>query len=496
MTTQTLAPPAHRRARLLPSVSSVPRRRLLVPVVIAFAFLVTQGVVQAVTPFIRQDDWTFLLPDNQPNVAPPRYYNISEGRWLNTGWWWLVGQHGTPTTAALTYALGYALLVAGMWRVLRRAGVRPAPVVDVLLGTALYASCVWVQLLYWPGALTPSVLVGATAMWLLPWASRTRVRMALWLLLSGVAAVLSYPPIGVVLLVFAVVHLRDAPWRRVLAVVAGWVVAFGSGILVAYTLNWIFNQHFGIELASWRQANPLNSLDSLYDNVDRWLDSARDLWRAQWWVALVGLVAFAVGIRDHRVRPRLLRLLAAFVVACGVDAGQTVVTGAVTEARGQLWTWLVAVLPVAFLLLRRGRTEPRAVRVSPAERVPALLLAVLAVVGVLAWRADIGAHQETRVQYAAIAEQATAPEAGEPAARIVVYQDWYIKGSRDGALMASTMFMAVRQATGGVQPRWCRGDECVELARQAESRSVVRIDSPAGLSHVIGIVVPPPPDWL
>jgi hypothetical protein len=115
---------------------------------------------------------------------------------------------------------------------------------------------------------------------------------------------------------------------------------------------------------------------------------------------------------------------------------------------------------------------------------------------VLAWRADIGAHQETRVQYAAIAEQATAPEAGEPAARIVVYQDWYIKGSRDGALMASTMFMAVRQATGGVQPRWCRGDECVELARQAESRSVVRIDSPAGLSHVIGIVVPPPPDWL
>jgi hypothetical protein len=496
MTTQTLAPPAHRRARLLPSVSSVPQRRLLVPVVIMFAFLVTQGVVQAVTPFIRQDDWTFLLPDDQPNVAPPRYYNISEGRWLNTGWWWLVGQHGTPTTAALTYALGYAVLVAGMWRVLRRAGVRPGPVVDVLLGTALYASCVWVQLLYWPGALTPSVLVGATAMWLLPWAARTRGRMALWLLLSGVAAVLSYPPIGVVLLVFAVVHLRDAPWRRVLAVVAGWVVAFGTGILVAYTLNWIFNQHFGIELASWRQANPLTSLDSLYDNVGRWLDSAHDLWRAQWWVALVGLLAFAVGFPDHRVRPRLLRLLAAFLVACGLDAGQTIVTGAVTEARGQLWTWLVAVLPVALLLLRRRQPDRRAVRVSPGERVPAVLLALLAVVGVLTWRADIGAHQATRVQYEAIAEQATAPEAGEPAARIVVYQDWYIKGSRDGALMASTMFMAVRQATGGVQPRWCRGDECVELARQSSSRSVVRIDSPAGLSHVIGIVVPPPPDWL
>jgi hypothetical protein len=80
--------------------------------------------------------------------------------------------------------------------------------------------------------------------------------------------------------------------------------------------------------------------------------------------------------------------------------------------------------------------------------------------------------------------------------RIVVYQDPLVKDTRDGRLMASTMFMAVRQETGGVQPRWCRGDECTRLARLATGRSVLRIDSPAGLSHVIGIVVPPPPGWV
>lgn len=495
MTTQTLAP-AQRRARLLPSVSSVPQHRFLVPAVIAIAFLVTRGVAQAVTPFIRQDDWTFLLPDNQPNVAPPRYYNISEGRWLNTGWWWLVGQHGTATSAALTYAVGYAVLVAGMWRVLHRAGVRPGPVVDALLGVALYASCVWVQLLYWPGALTPSVLVGATAIWLLPWAAASRLRMSLWLLLSGVAAVLSYPPIGVVLLVFAIVLLRDAPWRRVLGVAAGWVASFATGVGVAYTLNWVVNQHFGIEMASWRNANPLTSLDALRVNAGRWFESVGALWAAQWWVALVGLVAGLLGWRDATVRRRLQRLLVAFLIACGLDAAQTLATGTVTEARGQLWTWLVAVLPVAFLLLHHRQAHDPAVRVSRAERVPALLLAVLAVAGVLAWRADIGSHQATRVQYAAIAQQATAPEAGQAATRIVVYQDPLVKDTRDGRLLASTMFMAVRQATGGVQPRWCRGDECTKLARQYPDHPVVRIDSPAGLSHVIGIVMPKPPDWV
>ena len=225
--TTPLAPAITARRTGVPSFAR--ERRVLVPVVIAVAFLLTKGVAQAVTPFIRQDDWPFLLPAGTRGVLPTSYYNISEGRWLNYAWWAVVGQHGGPTIAALTYALGYALLVAGMWRVLHRSGIRPRPAVDVLLGIALFASCVWVQLLYWPGTLTPSVLIAAAAIWLLPWAARTRLRFGLWLVLGEVAAVLTYPPIGVVLLVFAVVYLRDAPWRRVLLMAAAWV-AVRTGI--------------------------------------------------------------------------------------------------------------------------------------------------------------------------------------------------------------------------------------------------------------------------
>ncbi|MGW5238123.1 hypothetical protein ACWEOW_04255 [Monashia sp. NPDC004114] len=495
MTTQPSAPAATTgRSRLLPSS---PDHRILVVGVITFAFLLTRGVAQAVTPFIRQDDWPFLLPANTPGVIPTRYYDISEGRWLNSAWWVVVGQHGTPTTAALTYAVGYAALVAGMWRALHRSGVRPGPAVDALLGVTLFASAVWVQLLYWPGTLTPSVLMAATALWLLPWAARTRPRLGLWLLVGEVAAVLTYPPVGVVLLVFAVVFLRDAAWRRVLAAAGVWIGAFAFGVGVAYSLNWILNDQFGLQLAAWRRSNPLTSLDALRDNTGRWLAAAGTLWAAQWWAVVVGLAATLVGWQDAAVRPRLQRLLVAFGVAYGLDAAQTLVSGVVTDARGQLWTWLVAVLPVALLLVGQRRLHAGALggRGLPRHGIAAVLLAVLAVGGVLAWRTDIGEHQETRIQYAAIAAAATAHDPGTVAPTVVVYQDPAVKDTRSGRIMASTLFMAVRQEQG-VQPRWCRGVECRELAAHAGSGSVIpmgRAGRPAG---VVGIVVPPPPGWI
>ncbi|GAA2740394.1 hypothetical protein GCM10009868_02420 [Terrabacter aerolatus] len=497
MTTQT-ATRAAPRARILPAA---PPRRYLVPATLAVAFLVTSAVAQAVTPFIRQDDWPFLLPDGTQGVLPPAYYNSSEGRWLNTLWWQLIGQHGTPTTAAMTYAVGYLALVAGVWRVLHLSGVRPRPVADVLLGVALYASSVWVQLVYWPGALTPSVLVGAAAVWLLPWAVRSRARLGLWLLVAESAAVMTYPPVGVVLLVVTVVCLRDAPWRRVLAVVVAWVAAFAVGVGISYTLNLVLNGHFGLEFPAWRQSNPLTSVGALVTNTGRWLSAVGQMWSAQWWVAAVALVAVVLGWRDAVVRPRLQRVLLAFAVACGLDAAQTLATGIVTEARGQLWTWLLAVVPAALLLLdRRGERHPRedapGVRRLTTEHVATALLAVLAVAGVLSWRSDIGAHQATRLQFAAIAEQATAHAPGTDMATVVMYQDPALKHTRDGRLIASTLVMAVRQQTGGILPRWCRGDECAELAARAPTGPVIRLDSPAGFSHVMGIVVPTPPLWV
>ncbi len=488
------APAARRARRLLPSG----RRHLLVPAVIGVALLLTEGLAQAVTPFIRQDDWPFLLPANTHGVLPPSYYDSSEGRWLNTAWWSLIGRHGGPTSAALTYAVAYALLVAGLWRVLRHARIRPRPAVDALLGIALYASAVWVQLLYWPGTLTPSVVVGATAAWLLPWAARSPRRLLMWIAIAEVAAVLSYPPVGVVLLLFVVLLRRDAAWRQILSVIGAWLASFALGVLVAYTLNWVVYGHFGLQLASWRNPNPLTSLGALAVNAGRWLSAARTLWTAQWWVAVVGVVAVVLGRRDATVRPRLDRLLVAFAVACGLDAVQTLVTGVVTDARGQLWTWLVAVLPVALLLDGRRRLHvglPGRGWLA-VDRVAAVVLAALAAGGVLSWRADIGEHQAVRQQYAAIADAATAHAHGTGAPTVVVYQDPALKRTRAGRIMASTLVMAVRQDLHGGLPHWCKGVECLEVMSHSSTGPVVHLGHEGRRADVVGIIVPTPPSWI
>ena len=498
MTTPTLtAVPSARRTRLLPPT---PRRRHLVPSVLAVVFVVTEGLAQAVTPFIRNDDWPFLLPPNMHGVVPISYWDKSEGRWLNTVWWTFIGQHGTATSAALTYAVAYVLLVAGMWRALHRAGIRPGPVADVLLGVALYASAVWVQLLYWPGTLTPSVVVGAVAMWLLPWAVRSPRRLVILVLLAEVAAVLTYPPVGIVVLAFAVVLLRTAPWRRVLAVVATWLGGFALAVLIAYTLNWLLNGHFRLQLASWRHPNPLTSFQALVVNAGRWFTTVGELWAAQWWLGLIALAGVVLGWREATVRPRLQRLLVVFAVALGMDALQTLVTGTVTEARGQLWTWPFALLPAALLLAGRpNRAEQPAARSGTLTRAATGLLAVLAVGGVLAWRADISKHQAVRQQYAAIAAEATAHQTGTAAPTVIVYQDPKLATTRSGQIMASTLMMAVHEEQGGAIPLRCSPTDCFDVATRLVfspgSRTVVRLGTVTG-RELVAVVVPTPPSWL
>jgi hypothetical protein len=79
---------------------------------------------------------------------------------------------------------------------------------------------------------------------------------------------------------------------------------------------------------------------------------------------------------------------------------------------------------------------------------------------------------------------------------VVVYQDPDVKDSRDGRLMASTMFMAVRQDQGGLLPRWCSGPECADLVGYAPGSVVRLIDDFGQPTDVVGVVVPTPPGWL
>jgi hypothetical protein len=121
---------------------------------------------------------------------------------------------------------------------------------------------------------------------------------------------------------------------------------------------------------------------------------------------------------------------------------------------------------------------------------------VLALAGVVSWRGDIGAHQQTRRQYAAIAARATAQLPGRIAPTVIVYQDPGVKDSRNGRLMASTLFMAVRQDQEGLVPQWCHAPQCADLVEHPPG-AVIRLRDDFGQpTDVVGVVVPTPPSWL
>ena len=471
---------------------------MLVVTVMAAALFVTGAVTQAATPFIRLDDFTYMVPEGTTGVPNVWRRNLLEGRWLTYAWWFVIGQHGTPLSASIMYVTAYVLLVAGLWRVLHLGLPDLHWGVDALLGLSLFVSPIWVLLFYWPATLTPSTVVGATALWLLPLAARRHAWLVVWMVASALLSVLTYPPVGVVLFLAAVVHLARRPWRDSFWLTGAFLGGFALGVGIIYTLNLLAFDRFGLEVSAWRRPNPLHDLSDLRVNAGRFRLHMGALVTGLWLPALVGLAAVLAGLLDRVVRPRVVRLLYGLAVVLGVSLAQVLVTGVVTDTRGELWAWLAVLFPAA-LLLGGSRTS----------RLTGLgCIILLTVVGVLAWRSEMVAHQKTRAQYAAIVAEATQPRPDGSRPTVVIYQDPELRPTVRGSTMAGIMRMHLRSELGTV-PSWCAGIQCEQLAKAAES---VAAEVPAGggeptetpeqadrfvvdLGDVRGVVVPPLPPW-
>ena len=482
MTAESTAPPPEVLARAREPFSlRRPPRGAVIGVVLLLAVLATGAVGQALWPLLRADDWPYLLPVHTPGLIDNYDKNLREGRWLNYVWWLAVGQHTTPTWASVAHVAAYVIFVAGLWRLLWRDDRRTSLPVQVLLGLALFGSVTWVQLLYWPATQISSAIVAAAGVWTLPLAARSRPRLAGWLLAVTVLSVLSYPPVSAVLFLAAVLHLGRLPWRRLLLLSLGYLASFAVGVGVIYVVNWFAFGHFGLEIAAWRHPNPLHDLASLRTNARRAARAAVDLLRLSPVATAAGLLAVGAGALSPVVRPLMARLCLGLAVVAGLGSAQILLTGVVTMPRGELWIWLALVFPAVLLLRDPGVWS----------RIGTGLLAVLAVVGLLTWRTDLVAHQQTRQQYAAIVSAATRPQPDGSRPEMVFYQGHHDRTTLPGQTMAGILWMMVREGQDRL-PRWCRGQECAQIARAASGghEFVVR------LGPIVGVVVPPPPAWV
>jgi len=450
-------------------------RAVLAVAVVAAVVLVTGMLAQLSTPFIRRDDWPFLVPSDTPGAADPLTKVRQEGRWLNYAWWLVIGWHATPAVASVIFFTAYAVFVVGLWRLFALR----SRVTGGLLLAALLVSPLWVRLSYWPGSLVASAVVTASAVWLLPWASRRRTTLVGWMVVTTMLGVLTYPPVAALALVAAAIHQRREPWRELVVVVVGFLAGFAAGTLVAFTLNaWAFGR-FGVEIATWRNPNPVASPHDLLVNGKRLVRQLVVLSLTLGPAAAVGVAAGILGLLDERVRPALLRVAAAVVVVAGLECLQTVVTGVRVNVRGSLWAWLALVVPAGLLLA--GSQWSR--------RAGAAALVALTVLGVQAWRWDLGVHQDTRANYDAIVSAAVATRGADPGWEVVFHQDPEHRRTARGQITEGTLRMMFHDQAG-IVVRWCRGEECAQLERLGTQGAV------HDLGEVTGVVVPPPPAVL
>ena len=196
-----------RRSWRRPPAWTVQLTAVLVAVVLTGVYL------QLTHPFLRHDDWEYTLDRGEPGATNILGRNKYEGRWLNWVYWGIIGQHTTIVVAMAIFFVAYTAYVCGAVRLfdLRQ------PLHVFLATLAFMVSAVWVRLAYWPGTLSASMLVAATAVWTLPLARRRRGWLVAWLVVFTVAALLTYPPVaGLVLLALAVSE-RRASVRRIVA---------------------------------------------------------------------------------------------------------------------------------------------------------------------------------------------------------------------------------------------------------------------------------------
>lgn len=450
-------------------------RASVVLAAIALVVLCSGVVAQLAEPFIRRDDWPFLLPPDTPGAADPLEKVRGEGRWLSYGWWWLIGQHGTPVSAVIVFFTAYLVFVVGLWRLFRVTGL----VAGGLLATALLVSPLWIRLVYWPGTLSASAVVAAAGVWALPRAARRRRTLVGWVLVVTLLALLTYPPVGGLLLIATLVHLRDRPWRQVALVVGTFLAGFGIATGVVFALNGLAFDTFGVTIAGWRRPNELSSLHDLRVNAGRQSRQYVVLLETLGWAGVVGLVSVGVALLDAKVRPALLKVAVAVAVVAGLECVQTLVTGVRTNVRGSLWAWLALVAPAGLLLTGSRRSR----------RIGVVALAALSVVGLQAWRWDLDTHQDTRRAYDAIIAAATQTRVGDPGREVVFRQDPAERRTSRGRITEGTLRMMFYER-GGVVVRWCRGAECTRLDALADQGPV------HDLGTVTGVIVPSPPAVL
>lgn len=187
-----------------------------------------------------------------------------------------------------------------------------------------------------------------------------------------ISGFLCYPSFGPLLLILYGASFSGKT-KGAIAGLAIYVSSFIAALLVAFTLNYIFHDHFTIQPASWRQPTPLFSTGTLRSNVERYLQyyTSVKMLRPALFAAAIGYgICFVRGVL---IQQCATVLVFGFVIL-GMEATLSIIAGLDLPIRSSLWLWGVICTPAIFLVYS-----------SRFVLIGTVISAVLLLTGALAW---------------------------------------------------------------------------------------------------------------
>lgn len=328
---------------------------LTVVILAVLAGLLAASAIQLADPFVRHDDFPALTGNAE------HYYNktLTEGRWLSYLWHLRDFSH---------VAWGNYLILLTCWAIYLGCLVQTAFGEDMLLwrkaAVALIAGCSspWLLIFYWFNTLVPGMaVVAAYALLTMRLSERTnRLLLAVFVPVT----LMCYTTFPFLLLMLSLVRRETKrSWRDLATLILWFFACFAFGLLVIYSLNYLYHGHFGVKMASWREPNPATDLASLLENTRMvWEFVTRSAGIFAFQLPAVGilqlfLVVLAVYLAGKEDALRVTYLLVGAGLGLGLIILQTLKSGIELPSRSAGFLTIQAALLMGMLvqiLYRRG----------------------------------------------------------------------------------------------------------------------------------------------
>lgn len=285
--------------------------------------------------FARLDDWEFMinLPPGMEGHGSPWDKTLWEGRWINF-LWSKVAVHLTLKEIYLVFLVGYATFC---W--IASSFISMKKIERFIISILFFLCPEYANLSLWPATLSPSIWIAAFT--LLAYKLKPN-KILIYILFT--LDFMAYPPVAPICLLF--VCLSAYNYKTFFTYIILYLIAYITGVLVIYTLNYIYHDIFGLQLADWRHEHKIKNIHDIIFNFKKATKQLYSVYFGQYhyihYLFLSVCISIALGLKLNK----LLKFAAILILLIIIDFSIPLVLGTDVISRSVLWPWflIIAVL--------------------------------------------------------------------------------------------------------------------------------------------------------